>query len=116
MRRTVGGLRLAPGVAVLHELPAEAALHAQVAVRHVVIEGRGDADDRVVLHAELEGAADAAVRADRVGDGLARLVPLARAAEVELALEHERARGADADAVAAVDARRLGQRSRVLRR
>ena len=67
-------------------------------------------DDLVVLHVQLERAADAAVRADRVGDGLVRLVPGAGLAHVVLALEHQRAGRADADAVAAVDAGRVGER------
>ena len=41
-------------------------------------ERRGDLHDRVVLHVQLELAADAAVGADRLGDGLLRLVPGAR--------------------------------------
>ena len=38
---------------VLDELPAEAALDAQVAVGDVVVERRGDLDDRVVLDVQL---------------------------------------------------------------
>jgi hypothetical protein len=64
----------------------------------------------VVLDVQRERAADAAVRADRVGHWSARLVPRAGGAHVVLALEHQRAGRADADAVAAVDARRVGQR------
>src|SRR5262245_18879450 len=102
--------------AVLDELPPEAALDAQMAARHVVVEGRGHAHDGVVLHAELERAADAAVGADCIGHGLLRLVPAAGLPEVMLGLEHEGARRADADAVAAVDAGRLGKGSRELSR
>src|SRR5262245_17855262 len=102
--------------AVLDELPAEAALDAEMAARHVVVEGRGHANDRVVLDPELERAAHAAVRADRVGHGLLRFVPLTRPAEVVLALEHQSARGADTDAVAAVDAGRFRQGRRELGR
>src|SRR5262245_29904078 len=93
-----------PGTAVLHELPPEPPLDAQVAARHVVIERRSDLHDRVVLDAKLQRAADAAVGADGVGLGLLRLVPGAGTAHVVLGLEHQRAGGADADAVAAVDA------------
>ena len=64
----------------------------------------------------LDRAADAAVRADRVGHGLGRLVPGARLAHVVLGLEHQRAGRADPDAVAAVDAGRLGQRDGLLGR
>ena len=64
----------------------------------------------------LDRAADAAVRADRLGHGLGGLVPGARLAHVVLGLEHQRAGRADADAVAAVDARRFGQRDGLLGR
>src|SRR5947209_5996438 len=85
--------------AILHELPAEPPLHAQVSARDLVIHRRRDAHDVIVLHAELQRAADAAVRADRVGDGLLRLVPHRGLTQVVLRLEHERAGGTDADAV-----------------
>src|SRR6478735_3769880 len=98
------------GCPVLDVLEPEPALHAQVAVRDRMVERRRHLDDIVVLHVQLEAASDAAVRADRLGDRLGGLVPRARLAQVVLALEHERARGADGDAVAAVDACRVGQR------
>ena len=53
--------------ALLDELEAEAALDAEVAVGDDVVERRGDLDDLVVLDVERQRAADAAVRADRVG-------------------------------------------------
>src|SRR6266849_1416354 len=58
---------------------------------------------------QLEHAADAAVRANRLGHRLPRLVPCARLPHVVLALEHERPGRADPDAVPAVDARRVGE-------
>src|SRR5437867_11582226 len=91
-------------VPVLHKPPPEPPLDAQVPARDVVVQRRRDLHDLVVLHAELEGATDSAVGADGVGLGLLRLVPGAGAAHVVFALEHQRAGGADADAVAAVDA------------
>ena len=51
-----------------------------------------------------------------VGHGLGRLVPGAGRPHVVLGLEHQRAGRADADAVAAVDARGLGQRHGLLGR
>ena len=48
---------------------------------------------------------------DRVGDGLLRLVPRAGLPHVVLRLEHQRAGRTDADAVAAVDARGVRQRT-----
>src|SRR5579884_1694338 len=93
----------------LDELEAEAALDAEVALRHVVVVGRRDVDDLTVLHVQLEVAADAAVPADGRRHLLARLVPRACLAVVVLALRHERAGGADGNAVAAVDAGRLRQ-------
>src|SRR5689334_11356982 len=75
----------------------------------VVVEGRGHLDDPVVLHVQFEVAADAAVGADRGGDGLLGLIPGPGLAHVVLALEHQRAGRADPDAVAAVHAGRVGQ-------
>src|SRR5947209_5755908 len=95
--------------AVLHELVAEAALDAEVALGDVVVVRRGDVDDLVVLHVQLEVAADAAVRADRRDDVLVLGIPGAGDALVVLRLRHQRTGRADGDAVAAVHARRLGQ-------
>ena len=78
--------------------------------------GERDLDDLVVLDVQREVAADAAVGADRVGLRLARLVPLRRLAQLVLGGEHQRAGRADRDAVAAVHARRVGQRVGVLGR
>src|SRR5260370_32684029 len=58
---------------------------------------------------QLEHAADAAVRAHRLGHRLPPLVPGAGLPHVVLALEHERPGRAHPDAVPAVDARRLGE-------
>ena len=60
----------------MHELETEPSLDAKVAVRDLDIKGRGHLDDPVVLNVERERAAHAAIRADRVGLGLPRLVPL----------------------------------------
>src|SRR5712691_9118849 len=95
---------------LLHELVAEASLDAQVSRGDAVVERRRDLDYRVVLHVQLEHAADAAVGAHRLGDRLLALVPGAGLAHVVLALEHQRAGRADADAVAAVDAGRVWKR------
>src|SRR5688572_3656527 len=75
-----------------------------MATGHIVIDRRGDLDDLLVLHVDGELAAHSAIGADGVRGGLAGLVPGAGLAHVVLALEHQRARGADAYAVAAVDA------------
>src|SRR5438093_4846075 len=104
------------GIFDLNELPAEASLDAEVSAGYELIERRRDLDDRVVLGVHGQGAADAAVGADRVGERLAGLVPGPRAAHGELGLERERARRADPDAVAAVDAGRVGERHGVLGR
>src|SRR5438477_5947077 len=71
--------------AVLDELEPEAALDAEVPAGDVVIERRGHLYDLVVLHVELEVAADTAVRADRLRDGLVGLVPGALLAHLVLA-------------------------------
>src|SRR6478735_9215270 len=60
---------------IVDELEAEAALDAQMAVGHRRIGGRRDLDDAVVLGVQGDCAADPAVRADRVGLRLRRLVP-----------------------------------------
>src|SRR6266850_7124295 len=54
---------------------------------------------------ESERAADTTIGADRVGLVLLRFVPRAGFAHFVFALEHERAGGADADAVSTVDTR-----------
>src|SRR5207245_5319109 len=87
----------------------------EVAAGDAMVERRGDLDDLVVLDVQLEAAADAAVRADRLGDRLRGLVPAALRAEVVLALEHQRPGRADRDAVATVDTGRVRQRGRELR-
>src|SRR5262249_15147558 len=71
---------------------------------------------RVVLDVDLELAAHTTVRADRARHALLLLVPGARCPHVVLAREHERAGRADADAVAAVHARRAVERDRVFGR
>ena len=64
--RSVAAMRLLlPPPRPLHVLVAEAPLDAEVAARHVVVVGARDLHDRIVLHVQLEIAADAAVRADR---------------------------------------------------
>src|SRR6185369_4544544 len=101
-----GGFGRSPQI---HKLPPEPTLDAQVAVGHVVVDRGGDLDDLFVLDVDGERAADAAVGADGVGGGLAGFVPGAGFAQVVLALEHQGAGGADADAVAAVHAGGVGQ-------
>ena len=64
----------------------------------------------------VKRAADAAVRADGIGDLLTLRRPLAGLTQCELGLGHQRAGRAHRDAVAAVDARRLGQRHVLLGR
>ena len=54
---------------------AEATLDAEVAERDVVVGHARHLDDPVVLHVELERAADAAVRADRLGHLLVLALP-----------------------------------------
>src|SRR5579875_3902961 len=100
---------------VLHELPAEAPLDAQMPTGDVPFERRGDLHDVPVLHVQGEGAPHPAVGADRVGGGMAFLVPLPPLPHVVLGLEHERARRAHAYAVAAVDTGRSRKRHVELR-
>ncbi len=88
---------------------AEAALDAEVAVGDRVVLGARHLDDAVVLHVQLEVAADAAVPAHRRRDRLRVLVPGAVVAHLELGRRRERARWAHRDAVAAVDAGGVGE-------
>src|SRR5947208_3106387 len=66
----------------LYVLEPEPALDAEMSARHVVVRGRRDLHDRVVLNVELQLAPHPAVRTDRVRDGLSILVPRAGAAHV----------------------------------
>lgn len=98
-------------LANLDKLPAESPLDAQVAIGHRVIERRSDTDYVPILRMDRQRTAHAAIRADGVGASLARFFPGPRVARVELRFEHERARGAYADAVSAIHARRIGKRN-----
>ena len=81
-----------------------------------MLEGRGHLHDLVVLDVQAECTSDAAIPADRLDLGLARLVPRTGLPVVVLALEHERAGGADGYAVAAIDTGGAWQRNGELRR
>ena len=74
-----------------------------------MVEGGGHLHDAVVLDVEVEVAADATEGADRGRDRLGVLVPRAVAAHLVFGGEDQCSRRADADAVAAVDACRLGE-------
>ena len=71
---------------LVHVFEAEAALDAQVAARHVVVDRRHDLEDLLILDVHRQRAADAAVRADRVGDGLRFRAPLPCLPQIELRL------------------------------
>ena len=64
--------------ALVDELEAEAALDAEVALGHRRVERRGHLDDPLVLDVQVDRAAHAAVRADRVGHGLGVSDPTCR--------------------------------------
>src|SRR5271154_2618602 len=76
------------GALRLNEAVSEASFDAEVAFGYVVVVRRRDLDDLAVLRVEGEGAADTAVRADRVGLGLLLLAPLAGGAQLVLARRH----------------------------
>src|SRR5579863_4424871 len=103
--------RVRPNWLDLYKLPAEPSFDAKVAVGHAVVNRRADTHDLAVLLVHGEVAAYAAIRADGVGLGLAAFIPDAGLAHVIFALEHQCACGADTDAVAAIDAGRVGQRN-----
>ena len=94
---------------VLNVLKPEASFDAQVSVGDGVIAWRCHLDDFVVLHVKGERTANTAVRADRVGLRLLFFFPCAGLAHVVLTRKHERASRADLDAVAAIDACRIGE-------
>ena len=71
-------------------LEAEAALDAEVPARDVMVVGRGDLHDLIVLDMQREVAANTTVRTDRVGLGLARVVPGGSLAQFVLGAKHER--------------------------
>ena len=89
-------------VAVLREVGAEAPLHAGAPlVGGVLLDpGRRDADHLAVLHVQVHLAADAAVGADRPGDGV-RMPDRLRAEPLAGNHLEDGAGGADADALAA---------------
>ncbi len=95
--------------AVLYVLKPETPLDAEVSVGDGVIAWRCDLDNFVVLYMEGERATNTAVRADRVGLCLLFFFPCASLAHVVFTRKHERASGADLDAVAAIDACRIGE-------
>src|SRR5277367_6722017 len=76
---------------------------------HAVVKRRRHAYDLAVLLVHRKIAAHAAVRTNRVRLSLTVFVPGAGLPHVIFAFEHQRAGGADADAVAAVDTSRVGQ-------
>src|SRR5690349_357531 len=83
-RLIVGGRR--------DETPAEAALDTEISRGDRVVERRRGLHDLAVLDVQRERAADAAIRADRVGPGLPRFVPRSCRTQIELAARHQRAR------------------------
>ncbi len=87
-----------------------------MAARHTIFDRRGDLHDLVILDVQRQRAADAAIGADRVGFGLLLFLPLAALAQLVFRGKHQRAGRADADAVPAVDAGRVGERNVVFGR
>src|SRR3954467_566264 len=96
---------------VLDALEAETALDAEVAAGDVMILGRCDLDDRIILDVKGEVAAHPAVRAYGVDLRLLLRLPLARLSQPVLVHGHQGAGRTDRDAVPAVHARRLRQRN-----
>src|SRR3982074_828056 len=91
----------------LGELPAEAPLNAETSMSDRVIERRGHADDLAVLGMNREITAHATVRTNRIRASLLGFVPGAGLPHVVFALEHQCPGGAHADAVPAIDTRRI---------
>src|SRR5256885_17081485 len=80
---------------VLHELPPEPALHAQIADRDRIVERRRRFHYHIVLYMQRQRASDTAVRTNRVGLRLPGFVPRAGAEHVVLRFRHQRAGRAD---------------------
>ena len=90
-------------------LKPEAPLDTQVALSYRVIAWRCDLDDLVVLNMQGKRTSNAAIWADGVGLRLFFFFPSASFAHIVLTCKHECASGADLNAVATVDARRVGE-------
>ena len=90
-------------------LKPEASLDAQVALSYRVIAWRCDLDDLVVLNMQGKCTSNAAIWADGVGLRLFFFFPGTGFAHIVLTCKHESTSGADLNAVAAVDARRVGE-------
>ena len=102
-------------LAILDKLPTEASFDAEMAVSHVLVERRSDPDNVVLLHMQSQGAADTTVGTDGVRLFLLLFVPRSCQAHFVFAAEHQRTRGANADAVAAINTGGVGQRDFILR-
>ena len=90
-------------------LKPKPALDAQVALSYRVIAWRCDLDDLVVLNMQGERTSNAAVWADGVSLCLFFFFPGAGLTHIVLTRKHECSGGADLNAVAAIDARRVGE-------
>src|SRR5437762_13313770 len=106
---------IAPLLTSLGELPPEAAFNAEIPLRNGMVKRRRHFQDLPLLRVYCQFAAHPAIRTDRVGLGLLSLIPRPRGSHVVLGLEHQRARWAYTDAVAAIDARGFWQRNIELR-
>ena len=90
-------------------LKPKPAFDAQVALSYRVIAWRCDLDDLVVLHVQSESTSNTAVWADCVSLRLLFFFPCVGLAHVVLTRKHECSGGADLNAVAAIDACRVGE-------
>ncbi len=90
---------------ILHELPAEAPLDAQVSLRHRVVDRRTDFHNLAILCVYRHSATHPAIRTNGFRARLARFVPRSRGTHLVFDFAHERAGGAYADAVPAIHAR-----------
>src|SRR5437016_200546 len=80
------------------------------------VQWRRDLHDPIVLSVERQRAAHTAIRTDRIRLLLPGFIPRAGLAHIVFTLEHQSAGGTDTDAVAAINARRVGQRHVIFRR
>src|SRR6267154_969149 len=89
---------IAPLLVDSGKLPTEAPFDAEISQRDGVVEGRAYFHDLAFLRVNCQFAAHSAIRTDGIGVCLLSFIPRRRGSHIVLGLEHQRARGADANA------------------
>src|SRR6266513_1748377 len=97
------------------KLPTKSSLDAEISLRDRMIQRRAHFHDLPRLRVNRKFAAHTAIRTNRVGLRLLSFIPGPHRPPLVLGLEHQCARGAHTDAIAAINARRFRQRNIELR-